>query len=272
MGREPLVLIHGFSGTPVMWEPVAGRLAEHHELLIPTLAGHAGGVPLGDGVVCSVAAMADALEADMDAAGFDTAHVCGNSLGGWLALELAVRGRARSVVGIAPAGGWVAGSAEERRLGRYFRRVHRLLRLTGSRAESLSRRPGLRKLAMRDACAHGERLTPRQAATVIRSAAECPIFSELTAAIERDGPPEAFEGIECSVRIAWGTKDRILPHGRYSQRLRALLPAADYIELEGLGHVPMVDDPALVAQTILEVTALAAVPAAPAAQAAPAGA
>lgn len=261
MEREPLVLIHGFSGIPVMWEPIADRLTERHELLIPTLAGHGGGVALADGVVCSVIAMADALEADMDAAGIDTAHICGNSLGGWLALELAVRGRARSVVAIAPAGGWEAGSPEERRLGRYFRRLHRLVRLTGSRAEQLTRRPGLRRLAMRDMCVHGERLTVAQAAAMVRGSAECTIWLELVAAIERDGPPRAFEEIACPVRIVWGTKDRILPHARYSQRYRELLPDAEYLELEGLGHVPMVDDPALVAETILEVTSRATVPA-----------
>src|SRR4051812_6958850 len=42
----------------------------------------------------------------MDEAGFATAHLAGNSLGGWLALKLAERGRARSVVALAPAGGW----------------------------------------------------------------------------------------------------------------------------------------------------------------------
>jgi pimeloyl-ACP methyl ester carboxylesterase len=260
MEREPLVLIHGFSGTPVMWEPIADRLAEHHELLIPTLAGHCGGAGLADGVECSVAAVADALEADMDAAGLETAHICGNSLGGWLALELAVRGRARSVVAIAPAGGWEPGSREEKRLRRYFRRLHRIVRMSGKRAEPLTRRPGMRKLAMRDMCVHGDRLTAAQAAAMVRGSYECAIWTDLLEAIERDGPPQAFEGIDCPARIVWGTKDRIIPHGRYAQRLRDLVPTADYVELEGVGHVPMVDDPERVARTILEVTARTAVP------------
>ena len=45
----------------------------------------------------------------MDEAGFETAHIVGNSLGGYLALQLAARGRAESVVALAPAGGWAAG-------------------------------------------------------------------------------------------------------------------------------------------------------------------
>ena len=42
----------------------------------------------------------------MDALGWDTAHIVGNSLGGWVAFELERRGRARTLTGIAPAGGW----------------------------------------------------------------------------------------------------------------------------------------------------------------------
>ena len=45
----------------------------------------------------------------MDEAGFATAHLVGNSLGGYVALQLAARGRARSVVAFAPAGGWMPG-------------------------------------------------------------------------------------------------------------------------------------------------------------------
>ena len=42
----------------------------------------------------------------MDALGWGTAHIVGNSLGGWVAFELERRGRARTLTGIAPAGGW----------------------------------------------------------------------------------------------------------------------------------------------------------------------
>src|SRR3954447_19683935 len=107
--KEPLILLHGFSGSTVMWDPVLEPLSEHHELHVMPLAGHAGGELLADGIAYSVGTLADDLEARMDAAGLETAHVCGNSLGGWLALELGVRGRARSVVAVAPAGGWEGG-------------------------------------------------------------------------------------------------------------------------------------------------------------------
>jgi pimeloyl-ACP methyl ester carboxylesterase len=75
--------------------------------------------------------------------------------------------------------------------------------------------------------------------------------------ILRDGPPPTFDGVACPVLLAWGTRDRILPSPRYSKRLRELLPSAEWVELRGLGHVPMSDEPELVARTIGEFTARA---------------
>jgi pimeloyl-ACP methyl ester carboxylesterase len=98
---EPLVLIHGFTGTRRLWDPMLEQLERSHDVLAVNLAGHVGGPELND-IPVSVDALVDAVERDLDEAGFDTAHLVGNSLGGWIALELAARGRARSVVALSP--------------------------------------------------------------------------------------------------------------------------------------------------------------------------
>jgi pimeloyl-ACP methyl ester carboxylesterase len=254
MERSPLVLIHGFSGTPGIWEPVLPLLAEHHEVLAPVTAGHCGGAELAEGVECGVPALVDELESQLDAAGIETAHIAGNSLGGWLALELARRGRARSVVALAPAGGWEPGSAEEQRLRKFFLRQYLTLQRTHRMIDFLARRPGLRKLALRDISVRGDRYTARQARDIMRGSYECPIYLVLMEAILRDGPPEKFDGIDVPVRIAFGTRDRVLPHDRHAPKFRRVLPDAEHLELDGVGHCPMVDDPALVARAVLEVT------------------
>src|SRR5690242_991969 len=100
---SPLLLLHGFTDTWRTWELVLPALELRHDVLAPTLAGHAGGPPLREPVV---PALADAVEAAMDTAGWETADVAGNSLGGYVALQLAERGRARTVTALAPAGGW----------------------------------------------------------------------------------------------------------------------------------------------------------------------
>ena len=254
---EPLVLIHGFSGTGQLWDPVLAALERDHDVLAVGLAGHVGGPELAPGAGVSVSALVDAVERDMQDAGFESAHIVGNSLGGWIALELAARGRARSVVGLSPAGGWEAGSRAERRLRSLFTRNHKLSTALLPRIESLMRRPRLRRALLRQVVAHGERIPAAAAVQLLRDSVTCPVYFDLMEAILRDGPPASFEGVSCPVLIAWGTRDRILPSRSYAARMRELVPSAEWLELRGLGHVPMSDDADLVASTIADFTSRA---------------
>jgi pimeloyl-ACP methyl ester carboxylesterase len=101
------VLLHGFTDTWRTWDLVLDELQRDHEVLAPTLLGHAGGPPVTGEL--TDASIADAVQRAMDDAGLQTAHLVGNSLGGYVALQLAMRRRPRSVVALAPAGGWPPG-------------------------------------------------------------------------------------------------------------------------------------------------------------------
>ena len=252
--REPLVLIHGFTGTWQAWDPVLPALERHHDVLVARLGGHVGGEPLEDPTTDK---LADAIERDLERAGHETAHIVGNSLGGWMALELAKRGRARTVVALSPAGGWAPGSREHRRIERFFLRTHRALRFAGRYADLLGSRPRLRKLALGDVHARPERIPPHAAAASIRGAAQCEAYLPLMEAIDRDGPPTDFRSIDVPARVAWGTGDKVLTYPAYWEPLKRILPPhVELVEMPGLGHVPMWDDPDLVARTVLEVTAV----------------
>jgi pimeloyl-ACP methyl ester carboxylesterase len=250
MPGEPLVLIHGFSATSGVWQPVLEELERGHDVLAVNLAGHVGGPEIAPGAEVSLGALVDAVERDMDEAGYQTAHLAGNSLGGWIALELAKRGRARSVVAIAPAGGWEARTREEKRLRTLFMRNHKLSSRILPRLDRLMRRPRLRRLLLWQVVSYGDRIPAAAAAQLIRASIGCSVYFELMDAIMRDGPPQSFDGVAVPVLLVWGTRDRILPHKRYSERLRRMLPDAEWVELRGLGHMPMSDDPELVARTI----------------------
>ena len=247
---EPLVLLHGFSGVWRIWEPVLPMLTEHHDVLAPTLAGHHGGSPLDEGVEPTVASLADAAERQMDEAGFETAHVAGNSLGGWIGFELARRGRARSVVALAPAGGWPRGR-EETRLKRQFTRNHKALSLIEPWIDTLVRRPRLRRLLLRDVHVHGERVPPAAAADAMRGVLGCSVYWQLIQRILDDGPPDWLGEVKAPVLIAWPETDRVLRFDTCSEGFRAI-PHAEWTTLRGAGHVPMVDDPPLVARTIVD--------------------
>jgi pimeloyl-ACP methyl ester carboxylesterase len=49
-------------------------------------------------------------------------------------------------------------------------------------------------------------------------------------------------------------KDRTIPWERYGVPYQALLPNVDLVRLDGAGHVPIYDNPELVARTVLEFT------------------
>jgi pimeloyl-ACP methyl ester carboxylesterase len=253
--KDPLVLIHGFANTWRAWEPVLPALVERREVLAPTLSGHLGGEPLRDGVAATVAALTDGVERAMDGAGFDTADVCGSSLGGWVALDLARRGRARSVVCIAPAGGWRRGSRAERRLRRAFTLGRKLDERLAPHAERLVSRPGVRRLLFARAMRHPERLTPAAAAARIRASAGCAIYWELMEAMLRDAPPGWLGDVDVPVLVCWPEHDRLLPVEGHSEPFREQLRGAEWRDLPGVGHVPMADDPDLVSRTILDWTA-----------------
>jgi pimeloyl-ACP methyl ester carboxylesterase len=213
-----------------------------------------GGEKLPAGFAHSIEASADLAEAELDAGGFDKLHIVGNSLGGWLAIELARRGRALSVVAISPGGGWEPGSPEHRRLKGVFKRFRALLRVGGPLAPMLSRFGASRRLALAEIVARPERLTPVEARMILESSWRCDAFDGVLEALSREPPPGHLHPSPCPIRLVWGTRDRLLPMRGYSELWRRVLPGADWVELEGLGHVPMFDDPDAVVRTILEVT------------------
>lgn len=251
---EPLVLLHGFANSWHAWRPVLPLLTERHDVLALTLPGHYGGDPLADGAEATIDALTDGIERALDAAGIETAHVAGNSLGGWLALDLARRGRARSVVGLSPAGGWARGTSAERRVKRLFKVQHAIFSRLEPYADTLVRRPRARRLMFGAAIQHGDRMPPADALARFRGVLGCPVYWELMAAVMRDGPPTWLGEVRTPTLIAWGDHDRVIPSKTYSQPF-GQIPGVERCELPGVGHVPMHDDPELIARTILGWTA-----------------
>lgn len=253
--RSPILLVHGFTDSARTWAPLTPLLEPHHDVLAPTLLGHHGGAPVPNPTADPGVAMVDALERTLDERGIDQAHIVGNSLGGWLALELAARGRARSVVALSPANGWEAeGGPEEQRVLQIFARTRRVSPVGAKAARHIASRPRLRALALRDVVAHGERISPPVAQSLIEGPAACTMYPHLVAMVKAGGYRKELAAIDVPVRIAWGDRDRTLPKARYSSYFQTILPAAEWIDLHDSGHLPHHDDPHLVAHTVLEVT------------------
>jgi pimeloyl-ACP methyl ester carboxylesterase len=245
-------LLHGFTGAWHHWRPVLGELVARYEVVAPTLAGHDGGPPYTVDGPITFAAATDWLERQLDELGVEAPHVVGNSMGGAFALELAKRGRARSVVAIAPAGGWTDGDGEALRLSRFFRRQIRSLRAAGPRIATVMRRPASRRLALRDVMRHGELVSPADALDLARASMRCTIADRVLEALRADRglALQDLDRITCPVLLASPQFDRILPPARNAPRLRREIPGVESVTLPGCGHVPMWDDTRLVVQTI----------------------
>ncbi len=251
---EPLVLLHGFTGTWHHWRPVLGELAARYEVIAPTLAGHDGGPPFEASGAMTFQDAADHLERHLDELDVDSAHVVGNSLGGALALELAKRGRARTVVALAPAGGWNEGDGEAQRLARFFARQLRLTRLSGPRIATVMRWPASRRMVLRDVMRHGELVAPADAVDLALTSLRCTVAAQAIQALRADKGLALgdLDRIACPVLLASPQFDRILPAERHAPRFKREIPGVESKMLPGCGHVPMWDDTRLVVRTISE--------------------
>ncbi len=239
----PLLLIHGTGLTWRSWLPVLPDLERERRVFVVDLPGFGDSAPIR---TPSIAGMADALEAHLDFLGVGNLAVAGNSLGGWLALELAARGRAESVVAISPAGAW---TARERQWTRAI--VGRLGRMHRPPDRAFAR-PRLRRALMLPGMVHGERISPAEAVRYARAYGGTPGFESTV----RDTFNEVFtdyDRVACPVLVLFGARDYVVIR-RAGPRLARLIPGARFELLPGCGHVPMVDDPDGIARRILATT------------------
>ena len=249
----PLLLLHGIGAIWRAWSPVLPYLEPYHEVIVPTLHGHAGGPALDSEVAPSVEALVDGIEAELDRMGLEKVHIAGNSLGGWIGIELARRGRAQSLVLLSPAGAWrSARRIKVQSVGvRYS--LGALARYS-SRAEAIAERRLLRWAMLAGQVAHPHRVERESLVTYIHASGQSPVVDPLLRVIHQRPVDPLPADRDYPVRLVWAERDRVLPFKHFGSAMLERLPGAELIHLEGVGHVPMSDDPARVAELILEVT------------------
>lgn len=245
-GKPPLLLLHGVTMSAAAWDDVVPLLTDRFDLIVPTAAGHRGGPRLQGRP--TIGALVDATEALLDERGLAAVHVAGNSMGGWIAVELARRGRARSVCAFSPAGFWTAGARDETHATDMIRRSRKTVAATRFVAPAALAVPLVRRLAMRDVAERADRISRRQAVESTRDLLGCDAAEALLGTTEQVAPLTS----PCPITIAWAERDRIFPPEVNGATARERIPNAHFVMLRGVGHVPMIDDPALCAQTIVD--------------------
>lgn len=226
-----------------MWVEVEHVLKGAAHIHVPTALGHRGG-PTAKGKV-EIHDVVDDMERQLDALGLDTPHIVGNSMGGWLALDLARRGRAKSVLALSPAGMWEDSSEGVR--AKRLRRSLMMGRITRPILPASYALKPIRAFAFRDLAAHPGSIPRRKALALTDDMLGCTAADDL---LETNEKCEAFSELPCPVKVIWSAKDRIFPEHEFGPVAKERLPGALYEVAPNVGHVPMLDNPHLVADQI----------------------
>ncbi|WP_392668720.1 alpha/beta fold hydrolase [Streptomyces sp. LN785] len=245
---EPLLLLHGIGHHRQAWDPVLPLLASERDVTVVDLPGFGVSPALPDGVPYDLESVVPVLGALCAELGLDRPHVAGNSLGGLLALELGREKLVRSVTALSPAGFW---TRSERLYAFGTLRAMRqgALALPMPLIERLSRSAAGRAALTSTIYARPGRRAPEAVVSETVALRAATGFRE-TLALGRN---VSFTGDVpgLPVTIAWGSRDRLLLR-RQGIRAKHTIPGARLVRLPGCGHVPMSDDPALVARVILD--------------------
>ena len=234
----PLVLLHPLGGDRHIWGALVPLLASRREVITIDLPGF-GESPALAGQVPTPRALAAAVAEHLSAIGVPRAHVAGNSLGGWVALELGLMGSARSVTGIAPAGLWPEPLVPKAAIA--HRLAGALLPAAGWWAAT---RPG-RSVLLSGTVAHPRRVPAQAASQLVRAYARAPDFVRVNDAM-RAGRFEGLERIRCPVTLVWPDHDRLIRRPVWvPDRIRNVV-------LSDAGHMPMWDAPQALAEILVD--------------------
>lgn len=247
---RPLVLLHGIGMSSFAWSPVIGLLAKERRVLAFDTAGFGKTPGLPDGVPPTVPNLVRALLDTLDAMGIEgPVDVVGNSLGGWMALEVARQARARSVVAISPAGLWRDHPAAW--VKHFFGVMRASTRLSPGGVKWAMKSGVLRDVLLSIPLSLGSRRMP--AADAFRCATDFAFAPGFDATLAHAGAFQGGQSITCPLTVAFGTRDWLLtPSAQHRDQLPSNLR---WVRPARWGHVPMWVDPQGVARLILDGTA-----------------
>jgi pimeloyl-ACP methyl ester carboxylesterase len=244
---SPLVLVHGLGGAASNWTELAPLLSRSHRLLVPDLPGHGGSAALP--AVAGLGPFADRVALVAEREGMLPAPVVGHSLGGMVALRLALR-RPRDVSAVVLAGsaGLSIGNVWGRELLSVFTAV-RPGRVAARYRAWVARSPLLRRLVFGFvSVADPPGLTDTAVEGFLAAQLLHTDVDSAWRALRADDPRQELEALQCPVLVLWGAEDVQLPLDdafEYTRRLHARLRV-----IPGCGHLLIGERPEACADAI----------------------
>jgi 3-oxoadipate enol-lactonase len=236
---EPLALLHGLGASRAVWGRVTPALARDRMVLAPDLPGFGESEPAGPGFDLERAARKLAIALEDRAGGpFD---LVGNSLGGALALQLAVLRPelVRRLVLSAPAGFSPAFWPLPLAAGRVLGPLMRARRVLGT---PLAVSPTARRVLLAGAIAEPGRLSAADARTMLTGSRGSTRIGPAVEAVMRADLTPLLERLERPLGMIWGRQDRVVPIATL-ERIRAVRPEVAVETLEDAAHVPQLEAP-----------------------------
>ncbi len=241
----PIVFIHGLSGSWQNWLEQVPVFAREHRVITFDLPGFgASQMPAQKITISGYGRFVAAL---LDELGVSAAAVVGNSMGGFIGIELAIRfpERVERLVLVSAAGLSIEYLRNERALALLGVAENRLAAYSGwvaSRSDTLARRPGARRLIFGIVAHRPERLPGPLVAEQVRGSGKpgfLPALDALTDYPIRDRLGE----IACPTLIVWGAEDKLVP-ARDADEFARLIPNSRKVVWPETGHVAMLERPA----------------------------
>ena len=241
------MLVHGLGGAAANWLALAPLLLPGRRLIVPELPGHGGSSPLP--AAPSLSPYADRLGLLLEHEGAAPAAVVGHSLGGAVALRLALR-RPEAVSALVLAA--AAGISSATRSARYALTITGILkpgRKIAPHRGRVARSALLKRLVFgRWGASDPPALPPELVEALLAGPARHTDTVSAAKALVRDDVRTELEHVRCPVLVLWGARDNQLPVDdafEYARRLRAPLRV-----IADCGHLLIVERPAACADAI----------------------
>lgn len=253
----PLLLVHGLGSARTVWRPLVDRLARRFDTIAVDLPGHGDSPALPHTEPATPRRLALRVERLLDALGLDRVDVVGNSLGGWVSLEIAADGRARSVTALAPAG---LNHRPMLSQPRVLRQGRIAAWAAAPIAPTLLRSRAVRAVGFRSTSAAPGAIPYDDAVESVRRHAAAPGYPAALDGILGGQFTRADQiGADVAVTIVRGDRDYVLPERNHENH--ALAPDhALWVRLPRCGHVPQWDAPGAVARLVVQTAARAGDP------------
>jgi pimeloyl-ACP methyl ester carboxylesterase len=249
-GGAPVVLVHGLGGQWQNWLENIPRLAQERRVIALDLPGF--GLSEMPGEKITIPSYGKCVHALIERLELEPAAVVGNSMGGFVASEVAIQfPQVVERLVLVSAAGISSANASRAPVLTVGRIATAITAYTAARHRAMARRPVSRHAALAFVARHPSKLKADLAWEGLMKGTGKPGFDDaLRACLEYDFR-DRLPDISCSTLIVWGENDSIIP-SRDAEEYERLIPNARKLVMEDTGHIPMVERPETFNRTLLE--------------------